>query len=211
MPFLHGSALHLNLILIASSLSWLGLPDGARPVLAPCRCSDQVLIKSATFSALHVTSLNVELVHIAIKAIAEACEKMQGQFTSAASSIAQKATEAALNMDMKPTLEMQAAFRRRRDLVLSLMPSIPGWKVNKPEGAFYVFPDVSAYFGKSFDGKIINNSTDFCMFLLHTANVSLVTGDAFGDGNCVRFSYAASDEKLVEAIKRIKEALLKLK
>ena len=144
------------------------------------------------------------------KIIAEACEKVQGQFTSGASSIAQKAAEAALSQDLKPTRDMQAAFRRRRDLVLNLMKTIPHWKVNKPEGAFYVFPDVSAYFGKSYEGKKINNSTDLCMFLLYYGNVSLVTGDAFGDENYLRFSYAASDEKLVEAIRRIKIALLNL-
>lgn len=145
------------------------------------------------------------------KIIADACEKIQGQFTSGASSISQKAAEAALNLDLQPTLEMKSAFRRRRDLVLSLMKTIPHLKVNKPEGAFYVFPDVSAYYSKSFEGKKINNSTDLCMYLLHHGNVSLVPGDAFGDKNCLRFSYAASDEKLIEAIKRIKSALLLLK
>ena len=145
------------------------------------------------------------------KVIADACEKIQGQFTSGASSISQKAAEAALNLDLQPTLEMKSAFRRRRDLVLSLMKTIPNIKVNKPEGAFYVFPDVSAYYSKSFEGKKINNSTDLCMYLLHHGNVSLVPGDAFGDKNCLRFSYAASDEKLIEAIKRIKAALLLLK
>ncbi len=145
------------------------------------------------------------------KIIADACEKIQGQFTSGASSISQKAAEAALNLDLQPTLEMKSAFRRRRDLVLSLMKTIPHLKVNKPEGAFYVFPDVSAYYSKSFEGKKINNSTDLCMYLLHHGNVSLVPGDAFGDKNCLRFSYAASDEKLIEAIKRIKSSLLLLK
>jgi aspartate aminotransferase len=145
------------------------------------------------------------------KIIASACEKIQGQFTSAASSIAQKAAEAALIMDNKPTLDMQSAFRRRRDLVLNLMKELPGWIVNKPEGAFYVFPDVSSWYGKSYNGNKINNSTDLCMYLLHEGHVSLVTGEAFGENNCLRFSYATSDEKLVEAIRRIKEALGKLK
>ena len=136
---------------------------------------------------------------------------MQGQFTSAASSIAQKAAEAALNESNKPTLDMQAAFLRRRDLVLNLMKDIPGWIINEPKGAFYVFPDISYYFGKKDGDDVINNSTDLCMYLLHKGHVSLVTGDAFGAPNCLRFSYAAADDKLVEAIKRIKEALAKLK
>ncbi len=145
------------------------------------------------------------------KYIAEACDKMQGQFTSAASSIAQKAAEAALNESNKPTLEMQAAFKRRRDLVLNLMKDIPGWKINEPKGAFYVFPDISYYFGKSDGNTLVNNSTDLCMYLLHEGHVSLVTGDAFGEPNCLRFSYATSDDKLIEAIKRIKNTLSKLK
>ncbi len=145
------------------------------------------------------------------KYIAEACDKMQGQFTSAASSIAQKAAEAALNESNKPTLDMQAAFRRRRDLVLDLMKDIPGWKINEPKGAFYVFPDISFYFGKSDGSTLVKNSTDLCMYLLHEGHVSLVTGDAFGEPNCLRFSYATSDDKLIEAIKRIKNTLSKLK
>ena len=145
------------------------------------------------------------------KWIANACDKMQGQITSGTSSISQKAAETALNSDLKPTLDMKAAFRRRRDLVLKLMKEIPGWKVNEPKGAFYVFPDVSYYFGKSAGDKIINNATDLCMYLLHHAHVSIVTGEAFGDPDCVRFSYAAADDRLVEAIRRIKEALSKLK
>jgi aspartate aminotransferase len=145
------------------------------------------------------------------KWIADACDKMQGQFTSGTSSISQKAAETALNSDLKPTLEMEKAFHRRRDLVLKLMKDIPGWKVNEPQGAFYVFPDVSFYFGKSDGETTVNNATDLCMYLLHKAHVSIVTGEAFGDANCVRFSYAASDEKLTEAIRRIKEALTRLK
>lgn len=145
------------------------------------------------------------------KTVVDACEKMQGQITSGANSIAQKAAEAALTMNMKPTMDMQAAFRKRRDTVLRLMKEIPGWVVNKPDGAFYIFADISAYLGKSFEGNKISTSTDFCMYLLHKAHVSLVTGEAFGDGNCIRFSYAAAEDRLVEALQRIKKALLELK
>lgn len=170
---------------------------------------DKVIIVNGVSKGFAMTGWRIGYIG-APKEIADACDKMQGQFTSAASSIAQKAAEAALTTDMKPTYEMKDAFRRRRDLVLELMKDIPGWKLNKPEGAFYVFPDISYYFGKSFNGKKITNSGEFCMFLLDHAHVSLVTGEAFGDGNCVRFSYAAGEDKLKEAIRRIHEALLKL-
>ncbi len=145
------------------------------------------------------------------KLIAQACEKLQGQFTSGANSIAQRAALAALQGSLEPTLEMTKAFHRRRDLVLGLMKEIEGFKLNIPGGAFYVFPDVSSYFGKSDGATVINNCEDLCMYILHNANVSIVGGDSFGAPECVRFSYATSDEKLVEAIKRIKEALSKLK
>lgn len=170
---------------------------------------DHVIIVNGVSKGYAMTGWRIGYIG-APKFIADACDKMQGQFTSAASSIAQKAAEAALNMNNQPTLDMQAAFLRRRDLVLDLMKDIPGIKLNKPEGAFYVFPDVSAYFGKSYEGKKINNASELCMFLLHVGHVSLVTGEAFGAKNCLRFSYAAADEQLVEAIRRIKEALQKL-
>jgi aspartate aminotransferase len=143
----------------------------------------------------------------AAKWIAEACEKMQGQFTSGTCSIAQRAALAALTTDLKPTYDMRDAFRKRRDLVLELMREIPGFKLNKPTGAFYVFPDVSAYFGKSHNGETIHNAQDLCMYLLNHAHVSLVTGEAFGNGNYIRFSYAASEENLRKALQRIKDAL----
>lgn len=147
----------------------------------------------------------------AAKWIAEACEKIQGQFTSGACSIAQRAALAAITTDLKPTFDMREQFRKRRDLVLELMKEIPGFKLNKPTGAFYVFPDVSYYFGKSFEGKIISDAQELCMFLLNHAHVSLVTGEAFGNGNYIRFSYAASEENLRKALSRIKEALSELK
>ncbi|MEI6508844.1 MAG: pyridoxal phosphate-dependent aminotransferase [Bacteroidota bacterium] len=144
------------------------------------------------------------------KDVAVACEKLQGQFTSGANSIAQRATIAALSGDMTPTQEMKIAFLRRRDLVLKLMKEIPGMITNTPEGAFYVFPDVKSYFGKSFGGTIIKNAEDLSMFLLNTAHVAVVDGDSFGAPECIRFSYATSDEKLTEALRRIKEALARL-
>ena len=142
--------------------------------------------------------------------IAKACSKIQGQFTSGANSIAQRAAIAALKGDMAAAQEMKAAYQRRRDLVLELLKDVPGVETYVPTGAFYLFPDISAYFGKSDGETTIENADDFCMYILNEAHVSLVTGDAFGAPNCVRLSFAASDEQLKEAVKRIKEALARL-
>jgi len=142
--------------------------------------------------------------------IAKACDKLQGQVTSAASSIAERAALAALTMDLTPTLEMRDQFHKRRDIALSMMKEIPGFILNEPKGAFFIFPDVSYYFGKT-DGKTtINNSHDLSNYILYNAYVSIVSGDAFGDENCIRFSYAASELLIIEAISRIKAALEKL-
>ncbi|MBA3972146.1 MAG: pyridoxal phosphate-dependent aminotransferase [Bacteroidetes bacterium] len=145
------------------------------------------------------------------KWIADACEKMQGQFTSAPASISQMASLEAVQADPSVTYEMRDAFKKRRDLVLNLMKEIPGLKTNIPDGAFYIFPDISYYFGKSYNDNKIKNSNDLSMFILEQGNVALVSGDAFGDDNCIRFSYATSEDKLIEAVKRMKEALAKLK
>ena len=143
--------------------------------------------------------------------IAKACEKLQGQFTSGTNSIAQKAAVVALTTDLRPSLEMVEEFTRRRKRVLELVKEIPGIICTEPDGAFYIFPDVSSYYGKS-DGKTtITNSADFCMYLLNTAHVSSVMGEAFGDPACVRFSFANSMEKIEEAWGRIKQALGQLK
>ena len=139
--------------------------------------------------------------------IAKACTKMQGQVTSGANSIAQRATITAVDADPSVLNEMVAAFKSRRNLVVGLINNIPGLKLNVPVGAFYVFPDVSSYFGKTLRGTEIKNADDFSMYLLAEANVATVTGDAFGNPNCIRFSYATSEELLTEALRRIKEAL----
>lgn len=145
------------------------------------------------------------------KWIADGCNKVQGQITSANCSIAQRAALAAITGDITPTNKMVEEYRKRREVVYELLKDIPGIKANYPEGAFYFFPDVSSYYGKSDGQKTIKNGDDLCLYLLEVAHVSLVTGDAFGDGNCVRLSYAASEQELREAMKRIKEALAKLK
>ena len=139
--------------------------------------------------------------------IAKACNKIQGQVTSGANSIAQRATKAAVEADPSAIKYMVEAFAHRRDIVYNLLSEIPGFKVTMPEGAFYFFPDVSSYFGKTIKGQVIKDANDFAMFLLAEANVATVTGDAFGNPNCIRLSYATSEELLREAIKRIKQAL----
>jgi aspartate aminotransferase len=144
------------------------------------------------------------------KAIADACTKVQGQFTSGTCSITQKATIAAMETDPIVLKEMITAFNKRRILVLNALNNMKGVKANVPVGAFYVFPDISSFFGKSYNGTTIHNADDMCLYLLDQALVALVTGDAFGDQNCIRISYAASDETLIEAMKRIKTALEKL-
>lgn len=147
----------------------------------------------------------------AAKWIAEGVEKLQGQVTSGASSIAQRATLAALTGDMVPTHEMSQAYARRRDLVVGLLKDIPGFKVNVPEGAFYAFPDVSFYYGKSDGTTQINDSDDFSGWILNTAYVATVAGSGFGAPNCIRISTAAADEALTEAVGRIKAAVATLK
>lgn len=139
--------------------------------------------------------------------LAKGCAKIQGQFTSANCSIAQRAALTAITSDLAPTFEMAKAYESRRALVYELLQEIPGVRSNFPQGAFYFFPDISSYFGKSAAGMEVRDSNDFCMYILEKAHVSLVPGAAFGDPNCVRLSYAASEEDLREALKRIKTAL----
>lgn len=139
--------------------------------------------------------------------ISKAVEKMQGQFTSGNTGIAQRAALAGIAGDQTPSQEMAEQYLKRRDLVLGLLRDIPGIKTHVPEGAFYFFPDVTAFFGKSASGYTVANADDLCLYLLAVANVSLVTGSAFGAPNCVRISYAASEAELIEAMKRIKKAL----
>ena len=146
--------------------------------------------------------------------IAKACTKLQGQITSATCSIAQKATVEAMLMDpttSEDIINMRETFRKRRDMVFQMLSAIPGLKVRMPQGAFYFFPDVSAYYGKSFNGNEIKNSTDMAFYLLNEANVATVMGSAFGDDACIRLSYATSEDLLREALRRIAEALANLK
>lgn len=146
------------------------------------------------------------------KWIAQACDKIQGQFTSATSSITQKAMHKAMELDFDTYIKpMRDAFLKRRDLVLSLMKDIPGLKTNVPQGAFYVYPEVSYYFGKKYKEYLILNATDLTLYLLDEGHLALVPGAAFGEDRYIRFSYATNEENLTEALKRMKDALSKLK
>lgn len=145
------------------------------------------------------------------KWLADACNKVQGQVTSGAASFSQEAAAVALRAEKSEALEMKSAFLRRRDLIISKLKEIPGFKVNQPQGAFYVFPDVSYYFGKSNGNVTIQNADDFAEAMLTEAHVGTVSGAAFGDDKCIRLSYAASDTDLIEAVTRIKNALTQFK
>jgi aspartate aminotransferase len=171
---------------------------------------DRVIIVNGVSKGYAMTGWRIGYIGAPL-AIAKACDKMQGQFTSGACSIAQKAALEAVSSDWSMYNFMQESFQQRRDLTISLIKDIPGLKYNIPQGAFYVFPDVTHYFGKKFEDSVINNATDLCIYLLKEAKVSIVTGEAFGDNRCVRLSYATSEALLTEAMKRIKEALAKLK
>lgn len=174
---------------------------------------DQVITINGVAKGFAMTGWRIGFIAAALP-IAKACDKLQGQVTSATCSIAQRATITAMEMDpttSQDIISMREKFRERRDMMFKLLKEIPGIKVILPQGAFYFFPDVSAYYGKSYKDYNINNSTDLTLYLLYEANVACVQGIAFGDDNCIRLSYATSNEVLVEAVRRIKEALLKLK
>ncbi len=143
--------------------------------------------------------------------LVKACDKLQGQTTTGATTISQKAAAAALTGDQSCVAQMNVAFKRRKNLVVKMVREIPEVQVYDPDGAFYVFPKVNAFYGRSFEGTKINNSTEMCLYLLEKAHIATVPGDAFGDDDCIRISFATSDEKLVEAMQRMKEALLALK
>lgn len=173
------------------------------------RIYNQVVTVNGVSKAWAMTGWRVGFIG-APQPIADACTKMQGQFTSGTCSIAQKASVAAMEADPSILKDMVHAFKSRRDLVLKKLNEIKGVKTNTPEGAFYVFPDVSYFYGKSYGEITINNASELCMFLLSEAQVALVSGEAFGDENCIRISYATSEDILEEALKRVKFALEKL-
>ena len=171
---------------------------------------DQVIIANGVSKAYAMTGWRIGFL-AGPEWIIKGCNKLQGQYTSGTCSVSQKAAEAAYTLDQSAVEKMRQAFERRRDLIVKLAKEVPGLEVNIPQGAFYLFPKCNSYFGKSNGDKTINNSTDFAMYLLEEAHVATVGGDAFGDPDCFRMSYATSDENIMEAIRRIKEALSKLK
>ena len=171
---------------------------------------EQVIIANGVSKAYAMTGWRIGFL-AGPEWIIKGCNKLQGQYTSGTCSVSQKAAEAAYTLDQSAVEKMRQAFERRRDLIVKLAKEVPGLEVNVPQGAFYLFPKCNSYFGKSNGEKTINNSTDFAMYLLEEAHVATVGGDAFGDPDCFRMSYATSDENIVEAIRRIKEALAKLK
>lgn len=171
---------------------------------------DRVIIINGLSKGYAMTGYRLGYIAAATE-VAKACEKLQGQFTSGANSVTQRAAIVALTGDMRPTKQMELEFERRKKRVMELLAELPGWKCSEPDGAFYVFPDVSAYFGKKVDGQTIENADDLCMYLLNTAHVSTVTGRAFGSPECIRLSFANSLPKIETAYERIKDALAKLK
>ncbi len=170
---------------------------------------DQVITVNGVSKAWAMTGWRLGYI-AASKEVAAACEKIQGQFTSGTCSITQRAAITAMEADPVVLKDMVAAFKSRRDLVLGLLNEVEGVKTNVPEGAFYLFPDVSSFFGKRYNDTIINSATDLAMYLLQEGLVAIVTGEAFGNPNCIRISYAAAEEELIEAMKRMKQALEKL-
>lgn len=171
---------------------------------------DRVVIINGVSKAYAMTGWRIGYIAAPLW-IAKACNKLQGQYSSNASSIAQKAAEAAYNGPQDCIEEMRQAFERRKNLVISLAREIPGFKVNEPQGAFYLFPDVSALFGKKYEDKVIETSDDLAMLILEKGLVATVAGSAFVSPECLRFSYATSDEKLIEAMARIKKVVSELK
>ncbi len=170
---------------------------------------DRVVIINGVSKAYAMTGWRIGFI-AAPEWIVKGCNKLQGQYTSGPCSVSQKAAEAAWNGPQDCVEEMRQAFERRKNLIVKLAKDIPGLEVNDPQGAFYLFPKCSSYFGKSDGNRTINNSTDFAMYLLEVGHVATVGGDAFGSPECFRMSYATSDENIVEAMRRIKEVLSKL-
>ena len=203
-------ARHENVIVIADEIyehiNYIGHHES---IAQFAEVKDRTVVVNGVSKAYAMTGWRIGFVAAPLW-IAKACTKLQGQYTSGPSSIAQKAAVAAFNGPQECVEEMRQAFLRRRDLVVKLCKEIPGLKITVPEGAFYLFPDISSFFGKSFGDRKINDTNDMAMYLLEVAHVATVGGAAFGAPTCLRFSYATSDENLIEAIGRIKKALADL-
>lgn len=205
---------HPDIVIISDEIYELIIFDGIHKSLAEYpEIKDQVVIVNGVSKGFAMTGWRIGYI-AAPQFIADACTKLQGQYTSGAGTISQMAALEAVNTypsDSEELKMMNKSFIERRDLVINLMKDIPGIKTNIPQGAFYLFPDVSSYFGKKAGKYVISNGNDLCMYLLEQAHVALVPGDSFGAPDCIRISYAASKEELTEAIKRIAEAMKKIR
>jgi aspartate aminotransferase len=201
---------HPNIYIISDEIyEFINFKDGHNSIAQFNTIKDRVVVINGLSKGFAMTGWRLGYL-AANNAIAKACEKLQGQFTSGTCSITQKAAVVALTADIKPTLEMNNEFLKRKNRVLEIVKEIPGFICSEPEGAFYIFPDVSYYFGKSDGETTIKNASDLSMYILNTAYVSSVMGDAFGEPKCVRFSFANSLENIEKAWVRIKLALSKL-
>ncbi|WP_075590653.1 pyridoxal phosphate-dependent aminotransferase [Labilibacter marinus] len=202
---------HPDVVIISDEIYELITFEGKHESIAQFdELKDRVVIVNGVSKGYAMTGWRIGYI-AAPQWLADACIKLQGQYTSGACSIAQVASAAALTETQEPSLKMKEVFLRRRDLVVKMAQEIKGMKVSVPQGAFYLFPEVDNYFGKSAEGYTINTATDLAMYLLETVHVATVSGEAFGSPKCLRFSYATADELLVEAMNRIKTALDKLK
>ena len=201
---------HPHVIVVSDEIYELITFQGQHESIAQFKeLQDRVVVVNGVSKGYAMTGWRIGYI-AAPQWIADACNKLQGQYTSGACSISQMASVAALTGTQQPSFKMKEVFIRRRDLVVKMAREIKGMKVNIPQGAFYLFPEVDYFFGKSCNGYMINNASDLALYLLETAYVATVTGEAFGSPKCLRFSYATSDELLMEALKRIKIALDKL-
>jgi len=203
-------AKHPNIIILADEIyEHINYLDKHESIAQFENVRDRVVIVNGVSKGYAMTGWRIGWI-AAPQWIASACNTLQGQYTSGPCSVAQKAAEVAYTGDQSCVADMRVAFERRKNLMVKLAQEIPGFKVNDPQGAFYLFPDCAAHLGKSYNGKKIEKAGDLAMFLLEVGHVACVGGDAFGAPNCIRFSYATADDKLVEAMKRVKEALAKL-
>ncbi|GAB3541435.1 pyridoxal phosphate-dependent aminotransferase [Spirosoma fluminis] len=205
-------ARHENVFVLADEIyEYINFtPEGHFSIGSIPEIADRVITVNGVAKGYAMTGWRIGYIGAA-KWIADGVEKLQGQVTSGTNSIAQKAAAAAISGPLEPSMEMAKAYQRRRDLVVKLLKEVPGFRTNVPEGAFYAFPDISYYYGKSDGTTTIENSDDFAGWLLNTAYVSTVAGSGFGAPNCLRISTAASDEALAEAVQRIKDAVATLK
>jgi aspartate aminotransferase len=202
---------HPQVLVLADEIYQHILYTGKHETLAQFpELEDRLIIINGVSKAYAMTGYRIGWLASHDKDLITAVKRLQGQTISCATTIAQKAAEAAYAGPQDCVEEMRQAFHRRRDLIVSLAKEIPGMKVLEPQGAFYLFPDVTAYFGKQYNGQTVENANDLVTYLLQEAHVALVSGSAFGEDNCIRFSYATSETLITEAMRRVKEALAKL-